>query len=282
MIRQWIQFIRCPEVRGHAVFLSDYDMLLTEQLVVGVDVWINNPRRPWEACGTSGMKVLANGGLNLSELDGWWAEAYNPRAGLGLGDGREHGDDPAWDASEADALYAILEKEVIPQFYARDGNGIPTQWPAKMRESMATLTAQFSANREVREYTDKYYLPAAAAYHRHAADKGALGAQIADWQRALAAGWQTIKSGEARVETREGRHHFEVPVDFGDVSPDAVRVELYADTDDTSFTQAMTQRVKITDGGNKFLYSAQVPATRPVIVFPAASHPSISGRRRAA
>ena len=85
-----------PEVRGHVIFLADYDMLLTEQLVQGVDVWLNTPRRPWEASGTSGMKVLVNGGINLSELDGWWAEAYTPQVGWALGDGREHGDDPAW------------------------------------------------------------------------------------------------------------------------------------------------------------------------------------------
>ena len=98
LIREWTHFIRRPEVRPHAIFLSDYDMLLTEHLVQGVDVWLNTPRRPWEACGTSGMKVLVNGGLNLSELDGWWAEAYAPEVGWALGDGREHGDDPAWDA----------------------------------------------------------------------------------------------------------------------------------------------------------------------------------------
>ena len=95
-------------------------MRLTEHLVQGVDVWINTPRRPWEASGTSGMKVLVNGGVNLSELDGWWAEAYTPEVGWALGDGREHGDDPAWDAVEADALYELLEREVIPEFYARD------------------------------------------------------------------------------------------------------------------------------------------------------------------
>ena len=116
MIRQWVQFTRRPEVQGRVVFLSDYDMLLTEQLVGGVDVWINNPRRPWEACGTSGMKVLVNGGLNLSELDGWWAEAYQPQVGWALGDGQEHGGDPDWDAAEAAALYSILENEVIPTF----------------------------------------------------------------------------------------------------------------------------------------------------------------------
>jgi len=134
MIQAWVRFIRQrPEVRPHAIFLSDYDMLLSEQLVQGVDLWINTPRRPWEASGTSGMKVLANGGLNLSELDGWWAEAYTPEVGWALGDGQEHGDDPAWDAAEAEALYALLEQDVIPAFYTRDATGIPTAWVARMR-----------------------------------------------------------------------------------------------------------------------------------------------------
>jgi starch phosphorylase len=141
LVQKWIHFIRQPEVRPHAIFLSDYDMQLTERLVQGVDVWLNTPRRPWEACGTSGMKVLVNGGLNLSELDGWWAEAYVPDLGWALGDGQEHGADPSWDAAEAEALYERLEREVIPEFYTRNEKGIPTAWVARMRESMAPPTA---------------------------------------------------------------------------------------------------------------------------------------------
>src|SRR5512141_2119866 len=128
------------------------------------------------------MKVLVNGGINLSELDGWWAEAYSPEVGWALGDGREHGDDPAWDAFEADALYGLLEREVIPEFYARDEKGIPTAWVKRMRESMARLTPRFSANRAVREYTEQHYLPKAAAYRLRMADACALGRRIAAWQ----------------------------------------------------------------------------------------------------
>ena len=147
LIQEWMRFIRRTDARSHVIFLNDYDMLLSEYLVQGVDLWINTPRRPWEACGTSGMKVLVNGGINLSELDGWWAEAYTPEVGWALGDGKEHGDDPAWDAVEANALYDLLEREVIPEFYARDKTGIPTAWIKRMRESMARLTPLFSANR---------------------------------------------------------------------------------------------------------------------------------------
>src|SRR5664280_2320275 len=133
LIQEWTHFIRRPEARPHAIFLSDYDMLLSEHLVQGVDVWINTPHRPWEACGTSGMKVLVNGGINLSELDGWWAEAYAPEVGWALGDGNGHGDDPAKDAFEAEELYMLLEQQVIPEFYNRDKQGIPTAWVARMR-----------------------------------------------------------------------------------------------------------------------------------------------------
>src|SRR6266850_2041651 len=182
LIRMWIQFIRRPEVRNRVIFIADYDLLLAEHLVRGVDVWVNTPRRPWEASGTSGMKVLVNGGLNLSELDGWWAEAYEPEVGWALGDGQEHGDDPAWDAAEANALYTLLEQQVIPEFYDRDKSGIPAAWVKRVRESMAELTPRFSADRTVREYTEQQYLPAAAAYQARAADNGSMGRQITDWR----------------------------------------------------------------------------------------------------
>jgi starch phosphorylase len=212
LIQEWIQFIRRPEARPHIIFLSDYDMLLTEHLVQGVDVWLNTPRRPWEASGTSGMKVLVNGGLNLSELDGWWAEAYTPDVGWALGDGKEHGDDPAWDAIEAEALYDRLEREVIPEFYRRDVHGIATAWVARMRESMARLTPRFSANRTVREYTEQHYLPAAAAYRMRAADKGAGGRQVVSWEQTLRQKWANLRFGEVKVQANEAQHIFEVVV----------------------------------------------------------------------
>ncbi|MFZ1205441.1 MAG: alpha-glucan family phosphorylase [Candidatus Acidiferrales bacterium] len=228
LIQEWIRFIRRPEARPHAIFLSDYDMQLTEQLVQGVDVWINTPRRPWEACGTSGMKVLVNGGVNLSELDGWWAEAYAPGVGWALGDGQEHDDDSAWDAVEGDALYGLLEREVIPEFYTRDQSGIPAAWVKRMRESMAQLTLRFSADRAVREYTEQHYLPAATAYHLRAANKGAIGNRIVDWRKSLEQKWAALRFGEVRVQTQGDRHMFEAQVCLNGVDPQALRVELYA------------------------------------------------------
>ena len=268
LIREWVRFIRQAGARPHVIFLSDYDMLLTEQLVQGVDVWINTPRRPWEACGTSGMKVLVNGGINLSELDGWWAEAYTPEVGWALGDGREHSDGAASDAADADSLYGLLEREVIPEFYTRDEHGIPVARVARMRESMARLTPQFSAERAVREYTEQHYLPGAAAYVARAADNGAIGKNIVDWQSALDRGWPAVSFGELKVATDEHRHLFEIQVNLNDLNPQAVRVELYVDGSggDSAVRQEM-ECVRQPEGSAAvapgYAYRASVPATRP-------------------
>jgi starch phosphorylase len=264
LIQDWIHFIRRPEVRPHVIFLSDYDMHLTGHLVQGVDVWINTPRRPWEASGTSGMKVLVNGGINLSELDGWWAEAYAPEVGWALGDGREHGDDPAWDAAEASALYDVLEREVIPEFYTRDKEGIPVAWVARMRESMAQLTPQFSANRTVREYTEQHYVPAAAAYRLRVADRGAMGVQLVKWQRAVEQHWPNLRFGELKVATDGGNHVFEVQVYLCGLDSNTVRVELYADglNGGEPVRQEMKRSQELEDASG-YIYSVQVPTTRP-------------------
>jgi starch phosphorylase len=265
LIQQWVQFIRRPEIRPHAIFLSDYDMHLTGRLVQGVDVWINTPRRPWEACGTSGMKVLVNGGLNLSELDGWWVEAYAPELGWALGDGREHGDDPGWDATEADALYDRLEREVIPEFYTRNDKGIPTAWVARMRESMAQLTPRFSANRAVCEYTEKHYLPAAIACQARIGNKGAVGGQMIDWRHSLEQKWAGLHFGEVKIETKDSQHFFEVQVYLNDLNPKAVRVELYAEgvNGGNPVRQEMKNlgQINVKPGG--YVYSATVSAARP-------------------
>jgi starch phosphorylase len=270
LIQQWTQFIQRPEARRHVFFLSDYNMLLSEYLVQGVDVWINTPRRPWEACGTSGMKVLVNGGINLSELDGWWAEAYTPEVGWALGDGREHGDDPAWDAVEADALYDRLEREVIPEFYTRDKKGIPTAWVARMRESMAQLTPRFSANRTVREYTEQHYIPAAAAYRQRVADQGAKGAQVVNWQRAMEQHWSNLRFGEMKVATDGRNHVFEVQVYLSGLDPNTVRVELYADGVDGKepVRQEMMRGQQLAEA-NSYIYRVPVPSTRPATDYTA-------------
>ncbi len=279
LIHEWIQFIRQPETRPHIMFLSDYDTRLAEHLVQGVDVWLNTPRRPWEACGTSGMKVLVNGGLNLSELDGWWAEAYTPDVGWALGDGQEHGEDPAWDAIEADTLYDLLERAVIPEFYARDGEGIPSAWVARMRESMARLTPRFSTNRTVREYTEQHYLPAAAAYRTRAANTGAVGRAVVNWEQTLKQQWATLHFGDVTVETRGEQHVFEIQVYLNDLDPKAVRVELYADGINGSdpIRLEMTRVRHLAGASGGYVYNAAVPAARPLADYTARIIPHCSG-----
>jgi starch phosphorylase len=279
LIQEWVQFIRRPETRPHVIFLSDYDMHLTERLVQGVDVWINTPRRPWEACGTSGMKVLVNGGINLSELDGWWAEAHTPEVGWALGDGQEHGDDPAWDAAEAEALYGLLEREVIPEFYTRDEGGIPTAWVKRMRESMARLTPRFSADRTVREYTEQHYLPAATAYHLRIANKAAIGRQMVDWQHALDRKWGSLRFGDLRVETNADHHMFEVEILLNGLDPNTVRVELYADgiNGGDAVRQEMKCARPLPDASRPCVYHATVPTTRPARDYTARVIPQRSG-----
>ena len=265
LIKKWKDFIRRSEVYSRVVFLSDYDMMLAQHMVHGIDLWINTPRRPWEACGTSGMKVLVNGGLNLSELDGWWAEAYSPEVGWAIGDGKEHGDDPAWDRTEAEAVYAALENEVIPEFYERNEKGLPLKWLGRVRESMARLTSKFSATRAIREYTETHYLPAATGFHDRASKDSAIGVNLLHWQQDIDRHWNTVRFGAVVIETHEGQHFFQVEMLSGNLDPDQLQVELYADAVDGGkpAIEVMTAPEHRADSHGVLTYSAQVPATRP-------------------
>jgi starch phosphorylase len=263
LVREWVRFARSPEARSRAVFLSDHDMLMTERLVQGVDVWLNTPRRPWEACGTSGMKTLVNGGINLSELDGWWAEAYSPEVGWVFGDGREHDGDLAWDGGEAEVLFDVLEKDVVPAFYERDSNDVPIGWVSRIRESMAQLTPRFSANRTVREYTESRYLPAAAAFRARAQARGELGRRVAAQRRDLVRAWPSLRFGETKITTNDDHYGFETIVYFGDIDPDAVNVEVIADAIDGSDAVRLEMNPIGRSEDNGLVYRVFVPTSRP-------------------
>ncbi len=269
MIQQWTQFIhQYPDLAGHVVFITDYDMLVAEHLVQGVDLWINTPRRPWEASGTSGMKVLVNGGLNLSELDGWWAEAYCPEVGWALGDGREHDTDLAWDQQEAQQLYRLLEEEVVPLFYhQRDANGCPCGWVDKIRESMSRLTPQFSSNRMLQEYVHSLYAPAArllASRSERATVDG-----ITRWQYDIRQHWQGLHFGELSVQSDTDAHHFQVHVYLDDLDANAVAVQLFANGDEEQGHKiyAMTREDALSGAINSYNYTCAVPAHSAVERF---------------
>ncbi len=191
--------------------------------------------------------------------------------GWAIGDGREHGDDPAWDAAEAGWLYDRLENEVIPEFYSRDQDGLPTAWIARMRESMARLTPQFSAGRTVREYTEQHYLPAAANYLERAADKGVAGAGVVKWRHTLDEKWAALRFGEVNVETTGNQHVLDVPVYLDDLDPGAVRVELYAEgvNGGEPIRLEMRRARQLVGAANGYVYSATVPASRPTTDYTA-------------
>lgn len=268
MIEQWHNFIKRPEVCAHVVFLSDYDMQLAQEMVQGIDLWINTPLRPWEACGTSGMKVLVNGGLNLSELDGWWAEAYSCEVGWSIGDGRDHGDDPSLDALDAETLYDLLEREIAPEFYERNDKGMPSRWLGRIRESMAQLTSRFSAGRALREYTEHYYIPAANDFRERASENSKLGIDLLRWQQQIAEKWSTIRIGTVDTETHDDQHFFRVQMFPGDLDPHELSVELYANAVQGGVpVREVMIACEVCSDPNSQTYLAKVPATRPTSDF---------------
>jgi starch phosphorylase len=205
-----------------------------------------------------------NGGVNLSTLDGWWAEAYGPEVGWAIGDGQEHDDDPAWDRADAAALYDVLEREVIPGFYARDAAGIPSAWVARMRESMARLTPIFSSLRAVREYTEQCYLPACGLYRERLAQQGGKARQIVDWRHQLEQHWNSLRFGELKVESSAQGHAFEIELTLAGLAPDSVAVELYADAagKEPALRQPMTRAPAAAIGG-AYVYGCTVTGKRP-------------------
>ncbi len=265
LVRRWSDFMHYSRARGRMVFVEDYDIGLATELVQGVDLWLNTPLRPWEASGTSGMKVLVNGGLNLSELDGWWAEAYRPEAGWAIGDGREHDHDPVWDDREAEQLYSLLEEEVVPSFYERDDQGIPTAWVERLRESMAHLTPRFSTNRMVREYTEAHYLPAAAEWRRRTANGGALGAELEAWRLAVREHWPRLHFGNCSIE-KEGDHYlFRLQIFLDEIEPDFVAAQLYAipRSEGEPAVWPLERGRALPGAVNGFAFEGRVPADRP-------------------
>ncbi|MFP6657324.1 MAG: alpha-glucan family phosphorylase, partial [Pirellulales bacterium] len=161
LIKQIANMRHDERTAGRVVFVEDYDVNVGRHLVQGVDVWLNNPRRPLEASGTSGQKVVLNGGLNLSILDGWWAEAYDGENGFAIGPGRNHASDEVTDERDALALYDALENEVVPMYYDRDVDGLPRRWIERMMNSIGSLAWRFSAHRMVMDYCRTAYVPAA-------------------------------------------------------------------------------------------------------------------------
>jgi starch phosphorylase len=270
LIRKLIHFSRDERFRRCIVFLEDYDMNVARYLVQGVDVWLNTPRRPLEASGTSGMKAAANGAINLSILDGWWDEGYSPEVGWAIGSGEEYSDTEAQDTIEGCALYDLLEKEVIPLFYPHQGrNGLPRGWIAKMKASMSTLGPLFNAHRMVGEYTERFYLPAGASYEKLKADGFASANHLAAWHEKIRRHWGDLRIKNVHADTEAdlkvgAQLAISADLVLGGLQSEDVSVELYYGPLDSEghLTEASAivemERTQSADDGT-FTFTGNIP-----------------------
>jgi starch phosphorylase len=217
--------------------------------------------------------------LNLSELDGWWAEAYCPEVGWALGDGHEHGDDPDWDSYEAEELYRLLETEVVPCFYERNADGIPSSWVALMRASMAELTPAFSSNRMLREYVERLYLPAIEAFRKRAANDAQMARQINQWCKSIEALWPHLKMRNLDVKNLgNSLYAFKVEVTLGAVNPGTIEVQLYADVPGAGppDIHVMARAGLLDAASNTYFYETRIETQRPPTDFTPRVIPALS------
>jgi starch phosphorylase len=232
LIAEILHIARRPELRRRIVFIEDYDMNVARYLVQGVDVWLNNPRRPLEASGTSGMKVCCNGGLNLSVLDGWWVEGYGQDNGWAIGHGEEYTDLTYQDDVESRAIYDLLEQEIVPLFYNRSSDGLPRGWLRMMKRSMSTICPYFNTNRMVQEYMDKCYGPSSERYTTLSTDSLRRARELAEWRRGLLRGWSAVKVETVEANGDDTLHvgaelQVQARVQLGTFSPNDVEVQLF-------------------------------------------------------
>jgi starch phosphorylase len=230
LIRQLVHFSADPDIRMRFVFVEDYDMRLASALYQGVDVWLNNPRRPYEACGTSGEKAVLNGALHCSTLDGWWDEMYDGANGFAIGSEHESDDTAQQDAADVESLYHMLEQVLVPMFYDRSEGPLPRPWLARVRRSLQTLGAQVLASRMVREYVTQLYAPIARRAEAMAAEDCRRARELAAWRARVEAGWGGVRISDVRSDDSEallGEHReVRVQVDLGQLTPADVAVEL--------------------------------------------------------
>lgn len=230
LIKAVHQLAQTPEFAGRIIFIEDYDMNVARHLVQGVDLWLNNPRRPNEASGTSGQKAALNGIPNLSVLDGWWVEGYNGRNGWAIGETREYKNEEVQDEADSASLYQLLEHEVIPAFFERDEQGIPRRWVAVMKEAIRSCAPRFSMSRQVKEYTERLYLPAARAGRRLSAQDFAAARNLAAWKERIYAQWNQVRIAAERpsLDTLNAGEslNLEARVYLGGIEPHEVTVEI--------------------------------------------------------
>lgn len=268
-IREIVNIARAEDIRHSLVFIENYDMNVARYLVQGVDIWLNNPRRPKEASGTSGMKVIYNGGLNLSILDGWWAEAYSPDVGWAIGSGEQYnqGEEEEQDYIESQALYNILEKDIVPLFYKRGRDGLPREWIAKVKQSVQKLGAFFTTRRMVQEYTADYYIPTYQRAYDMTHPNLDKGLAFANWMNGLQQAWREVAILGLEMNGKQvavgAKATIKAKVKLGSLKPDDVKVQLYFGQLDTSGNIANGQAIDMTvaDESNDGVYTFKTTHT---------------------
>jgi starch phosphorylase len=232
LIQKLIEFAAAADVRHRMVFLPNYDIAMAQLLYPGTDVWLNNPLRPLEACGTSGMKAALNGSLNLSILDGWWAEFYDGENGWAIPTADSAGDASARDDLEAESMYDLIEHQIAPRFYDRNADGVPTRWVESIRHTLATLSPALSADRMVKEYVSRLYVPAANSESEISADSFAPARELSEWKDRVTNAWHKVQvrhveSGGVDAVPQIGDSlHVRALVDIDGLSPSDVKVEI--------------------------------------------------------
>jgi starch phosphorylase len=232
VIRNINHLARQPEFFQRIVFIEDYDMTVARYLVQGVDIWLNNPLRPLEACGTSGMKAAANGGLNMSVLDGWWAEGYQPGLGWAIGSGEEYENPDYQNRIESQTIYNLLEKTIVPLFYERGRDNLPREWIGMMKKSMQTLAAGFNSHRMLEDYVDRFYLPSAITWNKIQSDGFSGARNLSSWTDRVKAGWNQLRIVETKTDSRAGIQagetlNVEVTLQLGRLSPNDLSIDIY-------------------------------------------------------
>ncbi len=270
IIRKLIHFTNQENIRSRMVFIENYDMCVARYLVQGVDVWLNTPRRPLEASGTSGMKAAANGALNLSVLDGWWDEAYTSEVGWSIGSGEEYDDTNYQDAVESNAIYNILEQEIIPLFYDIGTGGIPRAWIRKMKNTLRKIVPFFNTHRMVHQYLSECYFPAMERFNRLAENGAERGRQLTVWRQNIAENWGAVKiskiesDGDLKVkvgDTQTVKAH----INLGKLKPEDVRVEIYAGMVNADMELVDAIPIKMTHTGEKganHIFEGTIPFDR--------------------
>ncbi|MDX2177424.1 MAG: alpha-glucan family phosphorylase [Candidatus Sumerlaeia bacterium] len=273
LIRQIQMVSREPEFLNKIIFIENYDINVARRLTAGCDIWLNNPRKPLEASGTSGMKVPLNGGLNVSILDGWWAEAYEmePLSGWALGDDHDYPNTEMQDAVDAESFYRTLENEVIPTYFDRDDRGIPRAWMRRVRASMKALTPVFSTDRMVSEYVEKFYLPGTERHKAFKAKSFKRAKDLSEWKLAVRGNWPMVRLRTSVLESDSSEVHVREPirvsaeVELGRLKPEDVTVEIYAEAvhsrnggSGAEVTRIPMKLVRADDGGRYHVYEGSL------------------------